>query len=113
MTGLSRQPGALTHPQFTHQPLDVTDLDALRGYLAHITQVDAVIHAAGMMKAAPLGQLNGADSETLWRLHVQVAEVLADRLLDKLPRGGGIILLGSRTSSGAAGRNHMSPPNRP
>ncbi|MBG6245817.1 oxidoreductase [Candidatus Symbiopectobacterium sp. 'North America'] len=105
VTRLSRQPGALTHPQFTHQALDVTDLDALQGYLAHITQVDAVIHAAGMMKAAPLGQLNVADSEKLWRLHVQVAEVLADRLVDKLPIGGRIILLGSRTSSGAAGRS--------
>ncbi|QZN95043.1 SDR family NAD(P)-dependent oxidoreductase [Symbiopectobacterium purcellii] len=105
VTGLSRQPGALTHPQFTHQTLDVTDLDALQGYLAHITRVDAVIHAAGMMKAAPLGQLNVADSEKLWRLHVQVAEVLADRLVDKLPSGGRIILLGSRTSSGAAGRS--------
>ena len=105
VTGLSRHPGALTHPQFTHQALDVTDLDALQGYLAHIAQVDAVIHAAGMMKAAPLGQLNVGDSEKLWRLHVQVAEVLADRLVDKLPSGGRIILLGSRTSSGAAGRS--------
>lgn len=105
VTGLSRQPGTLDHPHFTHQPLDVTDLDALQRYLAQLSQVDAVVHAAGMMKAAPLGQLNFAESEKIWRLHVQVAEVLADRLVDKLPQGGRIVLLGSRTSSGAAGRS--------
>lgn len=105
VTGLSRQPGALHHPHFTHQALDVTDLEALQHYLAQPSQIDAVIHAAGAMKAAPLGQLNIADSERLWRLHVQAAEVLANCLVDKLPHGGRIVLLGSRTSSGAAGRS--------
>jgi NAD(P)-dependent dehydrogenase (short-subunit alcohol dehydrogenase family) len=64
-----------------------------------------VIHAAGVMKAATLGTLSYTDSEQLWKLHIQVAEVLANRLVNKLPQGGRIILLGSRTSSGAAGRS--------
>ncbi|OOC13954.1 oxidoreductase [Dickeya dadantii] len=103
--GLSRQPGAHQHPNFTHHPLDITDTPALIALLDSLPAVDAVIHAAGVMKAAMLGSLSYADSEQLWKLHIQVAEVLADRLVDKLPQGGRIVLLGSRTSSGAAGRS--------
>ncbi|WP_038908996.1 SDR family NAD(P)-dependent oxidoreductase [Dickeya oryzae] len=103
--GLSRQPGAHQHPNFRHCPLDITDTPALCALLDSLPAVDAVIHAAGVMKAATLGTLSYADSELLWKLHIQVAEVLADRLVNKLPQGGRIILLGSRTSSGAAGRS--------
>ncbi|ACZ78330.1 MULTISPECIES: SDR family NAD(P)-dependent oxidoreductase [Dickeya] len=103
--GLSRQPGAHQHPNFRHCPLDITDTPALCALLDSLPTVDAVIHAAGVMKAATLGTLSYADSEQLWKLHIQVAEVLADRLVNKLPQGGRIILLGSRTSSGAAGRS--------
>jgi NAD(P)-dependent dehydrogenase (short-subunit alcohol dehydrogenase family) len=103
--GLSRQPGAHQHPNFRHCPLDITDTPALCALLDSLPTVDAVIHAAGVMKAATLGTLSYTDSEQLWKLHIQVAEVLANRLVNKLPQGGRIILLGSRTSSGAAGRS--------
>ncbi|MEI7374840.1 SDR family oxidoreductase [Dickeya chrysanthemi] len=103
--GLSRQPGPHQHPNFTHCPLDITDTPALITLLDSLPAVDAVIHAAGVMKTATLGALSYADSEQLWKLHIQVAEVLADRLVSKLPQGGRIVLLGSRTSSGAAGRS--------
>ncbi|MGM3191512.1 SDR family NAD(P)-dependent oxidoreductase [Dickeya dadantii subsp. dieffenbachiae] len=105
VVGLSRQPGAHQHPNFTHHPLDITDTPALIALLDSLPAVDAVIHAAGVMKSATLGSLSYADSEQLWKLHIQVAEVLADRLVGKLPQGGRIVLLGSRTSSGAAGRS--------
>ena len=45
------------------------------------------------------------NSEALWKLHIGVAEVLADRLVENMPDGGRIVLLGSRTSSGVAGRS--------
>ncbi|MCL2898967.1 SDR family NAD(P)-dependent oxidoreductase [Brenneria tiliae] len=105
VTGLSRQSGEYSHPNFTHRAVDLMDSAALTAVLDDISRLDAVIHAAGVMKAAPLGQLSLEDGEHLWRLHVQTAQVLADRLVDKLPPGGRIILLGSRTSSGAAGRS--------
>ncbi|POD93388.1 SDR family NAD(P)-dependent oxidoreductase [Pectobacterium odoriferum] len=101
VTGLSRKPGNYSHPNFTHRAVDIMDTPALTAMLDEITQVDAVIHAAGIMKAAPLGQLSLEDGETLWRLHINAAQVL----VDKLPLGGRIVLLGSRTSSGSAGRS--------
>lgn len=96
VTGLSRKPGDYSHPNFTHRAVDIMDTPALTAILDEIAQVDAVIHAAGIMKAAPLGQLSLEDGETLWRLHINAAQVLADRLVDKLPQGGRIVLLGSR-----------------
>ncbi|SLM64576.1 MULTISPECIES: SDR family NAD(P)-dependent oxidoreductase [Dickeya] len=103
--GVSRKPGMHQHPNFTHHALDITDLSALADWLDSLPALDAVVHAAGAMKAARLGQLDYADSAQLWKLHIQVAEVLADRLVSKLPQGGRIVLLGSRTASGAAGRS--------
>lgn len=105
VTGLSRKPGDLQHPNFTHRAIDITDIPTLTALVTEIKQIDAIVHAAGIMKAAPLGQLNSEDSHSLWKLHIQVAEVLANQLVSKLPSGGRIILLGSRTSSGAAGRS--------
>ncbi|CAM3650792.1 SDR family oxidoreductase [Rahnella bruchi] len=105
VTGLARREVNFAHPNFIGIPLDITDTARLTEVLEIVPKVDAVIHAAGMMKAAPLGQLDPQASEALWRLHIGVAEVLADRLVDKMPDGGRIVLLGSRTSSGVAGRS--------
>ncbi|THD43577.1 SDR family oxidoreductase, partial [Enterobacteriaceae bacterium ML5] len=105
VTGLARREASFQHPHFCAVPLDITDTAKLTAVLETLTQVDAVIHAAGMMKAAPLGQLDPQASEALWKLHIGVAEVLADRLVENMPDGGRIVLLGSRTSSGVAGRS--------
>lgn len=105
VTGLARREVSFQHPHFCAVPFDITDTEKLTAVLETLTQVDAVIHAAGMMKAAPLGQLDPQASEALWKLHIGVAEVLADRLVENMPDGGRIVLLGSRTSSGVAGRS--------
>lgn len=105
VTGLARREVGFQHPHFCAVPLDITDTEKLTTVLETLPRVDAVIHAAGMMKAAPLGQLDPQASEALWKLHIGVAEVLADRLVENMPDGGRIVLLGSRTSSGVAGRS--------
>lgn len=105
VTGLARREVSFLHANFTGIALDITDTAKLTALLDTLPAVDALIHAAGMMKAAPLGQLDTQASAALWQLHIGVAEVLADRLVDKMPDGGRIVLLGSRTSSGVAGRS--------
>jgi len=105
VTGLARREVLDPSPHFTSLSLDITDTAKLASLLEELPPIDAVIHAAGMMKAARLGQLDFQASEMLWKLHIGVAEVLADRLVDKMPDGGRIVLLGSRTSSGVAGRS--------
>jgi len=105
VTGLSRTLVKRDNPRFTSLSVDLFDVVALKQMLATLPQVDAIIHAAGMMKAAPLGDLDEGISEKLWQLHIRVAEVLANQLAQQLPMGGRIVLLGSRTSTGAAGRS--------
>ncbi|ALM85676.1 SDR family NAD(P)-dependent oxidoreductase [Bordetella sp. N] len=91
-----------------HIQVDLTDDDALRTVLRDVGPVSAVVHAAGFMRTAPLGHLNPADGEAMWRIHVRAAEVLVDALAPTLPEGARIVLVGSRTANGAAGRSQYA-----
>ena len=44
----------------------------------------------------------------LWRLHVEAAFQVADRLAPRMPEGGRIVLLGSRASMGVPGRSQYA-----
>lgn len=105
VTGMSRKPVVQQHPHLKSLSVDLLDTGALKPMLCTLPQVDALVHAAGMMKAAPLGQLDESTSPLLWQLHIGVAELLANQLVEQMPTGGRIILIGSRTSMGAAGRS--------
>lgn len=107
--GLSRSAPPFAHEAFRHLAVDVSDRQALVDALSSVpTTPQAIIHAAGMMAAAPLGELDALRGETLWRLHVDAAQTLANRFAPVMSRGGRIILLGSRTSRGAAGRSQYT-----
>ena len=108
VTGLDRSRGTLEHARFSGIELDLTQFDSVIQALAGIGQVGALVHAAGFMRTAALGELvpqNGAD---MWRLHVQAVEVLANTLLPRMSEGGRIVLIGSRTAAGAAGRSQYA-----
>jgi NAD(P)-dependent dehydrogenase (short-subunit alcohol dehydrogenase family) len=60
------------------------------------------------MRVAPLGELDAKDGEGMWRLHVQAAALLANAIAPHLPAGGRIVLIGSRTASGAAERSQYA-----
>ncbi|HCH02777.1 MAG TPA: oxidoreductase [Vibrio sp.] len=105
VTGLSRTKVEHDNPYFAGHSVDLYDTDNLLECLQSLPQVDAVIHAAGKMVAAPLGELNVEESRTIWHLHVGVAEILANHFADKLGEGGRIVIIGSRTSKGVAGRS--------
>lgn len=107
VVGLSRRAAAIAHPRFEARTVDVTDraalLDAVDGL-----QPNAIVHAAGVLKVGLLGSLQPDDGESMWRLHVQAAETLTDALAPRLPDGARIVLVGSRTSAGAAGRSQYA-----
>jgi NAD(P)-dependent dehydrogenase (short-subunit alcohol dehydrogenase family) len=111
--GLDLQPATLTHPGFTPHTVDLCDeqaTDALVQRLLDAGPVDALVHAAGVMRAAPLGQLLEGDANQPWRLHVQAATRLADAVLPAMAaRGGGrVVLVGSRVWRGLAGRSQYA-----
>ncbi len=107
VTGISRRPGSFDHPAFAHLSLDLADVDAIALAVADLAPT-ALVHAAGLLKVAPLGSLDHDDGAAMWRLHVDVAERLANALAPRLPKGGRIIFIGSRTASGAAGRGQYA-----
>ncbi|WP_145005275.1 SDR family NAD(P)-dependent oxidoreductase [Pseudomonas oryzihabitans] len=108
VTGLSRRPPEQTHPALTWIGVDLADDAALDTVLADIEPLDAIVHAAGFMRTAPLGALDPANGAAMWHLHVAVASRLVDRLVERLASGGRIVLIGSRTMQGAAGRSQYA-----
>jgi 3-oxoacyl-[acyl-carrier protein] reductase len=108
--GLDKNSGADTG--FRAVTVDLTDgkelSAALSALLADIPEVNAVVHAAGFMRTAPIGALSRHDGAAMWRIHVEAAAVIADALLPKMPEGGRIVLIGSRTAAGAPGRSQYA-----
>ncbi|WP_200551908.1 SDR family NAD(P)-dependent oxidoreductase [Kosakonia sp. LAM2021] len=105
VTGLSRSPVTRANPAFRSVQVDLGDSEALRRVIATLPTPQALVHAAGIMAAAPLGELDPMASERLWQLHVQAAETLVNHFAPQMSQGGRIVVIGSRTSRGAAGRS--------
>lgn len=105
VSGLSRSPPPGSHDGLHWQSVDLDDCDQLARVCATLGPVDALVHAAGFMRTAPLGELSVDDATAMWRVHVLAAQVLADRLLPQMRDGGRIVLVGSRVAQGAAGRS--------
>jgi NAD(P)-dependent dehydrogenase (short-subunit alcohol dehydrogenase family) len=111
--GLDIQHATLRHPGFFPHTLDLCDApatDALVRNLLAAGDVDALVHAAGVMRTAPLGRLHEVDDGLLWRLHVEAATRLADQLLPAMARcgQGRCVLIGSRVWRGLAGRSQYA-----
>ena len=107
VTGLSRTEPGQHAPGFSHRAVDLLDSSRLPRALEGLRPT-ALVHAAGLMRAGPLGALDAEAGRTLWRLHVEAASLLADKLAPGMPDGGRIVLIGSRTASGAAGRSQYA-----
>lgn len=107
VTGLDRSP-APGAEGFNGIEVDLTDAAKLAVAVATLARVDAIVHAAGFMRTAVLGELNPEDGEGMWRIHVQAACVLVNALMPTLPDGARIVLIGSRTAAGAPGRSQYA-----
>jgi NAD(P)-dependent dehydrogenase (short-subunit alcohol dehydrogenase family) len=104
VTGLSRRDPGRRQAGYTHLAIDLlAEEPRLEGLGDRRT--DALVHAAGLMRAAPLGALDQAAGRLLWRLHVEAAERLAQALLPGMGDGGRIVLIGSRAAQGMPGRS--------
>lgn len=112
--GLDQAPAATEQPGFTAIAVNLADgaatEAAARAALRQAGAVDAVVHAAGVLRVGPLGSLQPADAELMWRLHVEAASRLADVLLPAMAaRGSGrLVLLGSRVAHGKPGRSQYA-----
>lgn len=108
VTGVARRPVPIEGGSIGSVVADLAELGAAERVLAEVSGVTALVHAAGFLRSGPLGGLAAEDLAAMWRLHVAVAEDLANRLAPSLPSGGRIVLIGSRTSAGSAGRSQYA-----
>lgn len=106
--GLSRSRPALQHPALRWTSADLADSASLDEALQDIQALDAIVHAAGFMRTAPLGELLAEDGQAMWQVHVAAATQLVDSLIGRLRVPGRIVLLGSRTMNGASGRSQYA-----
>jgi 3-oxoacyl-[acyl-carrier protein] reductase len=104
VTGLDRSEPTVNDPRFSSLKMDLLDADEVRGALGSM-KLNGFVHAAGFMRVGELGRFDLAGGEDMWRVNVGAAMLLADTLAPTLPHGGRIVLIGSRTASGAAGRS--------
>lgn len=108
VTGVDRAPAAIQADGYAHIVTDLADVDATRRMAGELAQTHALVHAAGHMRVAPLGELDPDDGEAMWRIHVRAPEVLLNTIAPRFPAGGRIVLIGSRVAFGTAGRSQYA-----
>jgi NAD(P)-dependent dehydrogenase (short-subunit alcohol dehydrogenase family) len=107
VTAVGRTPPA-ERPSLTWVPADLGDIAAVPETLADVEPLDAVVHAAGVQRSGRLGALSAEDGELMWRLHVAAATAVVDTLVARVHDGGRIVLMGSRTATGVAGKSQYA-----
>jgi len=110
VSGLDVSPTTLEHPQFDSLRVDLADGPATEAAAQRLAGAQAFVHAAGVLRVANLGRLNAADGELMWRIHVDAAQRIGDRLLPAMAAAGQgrVVLLGSRVAQGKAGRSQYA-----
>jgi 3-oxoacyl-[acyl-carrier protein] reductase len=108
--GFDRAPATLAAPLFHPATVDLTDGTQTLAAAHALADVDALVHAAGLMRVGPLGTLDHAAGELMWRVHVDAAARLADALVPAMAkRGRGrVVLIGSRVAQGMPGRGQYA-----
>lgn len=106
--GMSRKPSGEQSANYHPLVVDLSDFERLKAALESIPRLDAIVHAAGFMTTAPLGALQVEEGLAMWTIHVGAAVVMMNAMASRLSDGGRVVLIGSRTAGGAAGRSQYS-----
>jgi len=113
VTGLDRQPSPQPEDRLSTHEIDLCTLvqgDTRLQRILPTPSPSVLIHAAGWMSTAPLGELDYEAGERMWRIHVQAVSILANTLVPRMMsnRHGRVLLIGSRVSAGMAGRSQYA-----
>jgi NAD(P)-dependent dehydrogenase (short-subunit alcohol dehydrogenase family) len=87
---------------------DLADAGQVAALLADLPPAQALVHAAGFMRTGTLEALDPADLDAMWAVHVRSLVQLAQGLCPRMPPGGRLVAIGSRTSAGAAGKSQYA-----
>lgn len=107
--GLDIASATLTHAEYQHQVMDLTDEHRVTQGLRDV-HAYGFVHAAGVMRVGTLGQLTHDAAQQMWRLHDQAAAVISNTLLPHMlqQHSGRIVFIGSRVSQGMPGRGQYA-----
>ena len=107
VTGLSRSETSLG-PGFRWLHADLSSPSSLAETAAGSDPADALVHAAGYQRTALLGELDPEALAGMFAVHVGAASALANEVVPRMPDGGRVLLIGSRTSTGASGKSQYA-----
>lgn len=103
--GISRRRPEGLDEGFTHLAADLSEIEVLTEVLKNIVKVDAIIHAAGLLRVGSYDQMSLEDGAMMWQIHVNAAAAIVQSLAPRMENGGRIVLIGSRVSSGAVNKS--------
>lgn len=83
---------------------DLSDVDAIDAACVRIGKVDAIVHAAGFMRTGSIEEIDPADGDLMYAVHVRALALLVHHLTPGMDAGARIVAIGSRTSRGAKGK---------
>lgn len=111
--GLDVAPSAIQHPAFDAVTVDLANPVATEQTTATLVSrltPTALVHAAGTMRIAPLGQLQHQDTFSMWQLHVDAIARIANLVVPAMQAAGRgrVVLIGSRVAGGMAGRSQYA-----
>jgi len=108
--GFDVAPPRIEHSGFSPLEVDLCDGAATEAAARAAVGANALVHAAGVLRVAPLPDLLAADGELMWRLHVDSVSRIAALLLPAMTqaRDGRVVLIGSRVARGIAGRSQYA-----
>ena len=107
VTGLSRREPDLG-PGFDWLHADLSNPRSLAAVVADVRPAHALVHAAGLQRTAVLGELDADALAGMFAVHVAAAEALANAVVPRMPDGGRVLLIGSRTSTGFPGKSQYA-----
>jgi len=107
VSGLDIAAPGIEHSAFEPVQIDLCDGAAAETAATRLSGARALVHAAGVLRYEPLGSQRAADSELMWRLHVDSISRIANILLPAMAaKGDGrVVLIGSRAARGIARRS--------
>ncbi|EGI77051.1 SDR family NAD(P)-dependent oxidoreductase [Hylemonella gracilis] len=110
VAGLDLVPPEWAHAAFSPHQVDLRDPAATARAVQAAGPVQALVHAAGVLRVGRLGSLTQEDSMLMWQLHVDAATRLANLVIPAMTQAGlgRVVLIGSRVSGGMPGRSQYA-----
>jgi len=108
--GLDIAPARIVHPAFSSTEVNLCQVEATERALRSAGTVQALVHAAGVLRVGRLGELSSEDSQLMWQLHVDAVTRIANQMVPAMAQAGAgrVVLVGSRVARGMAGRSQYA-----